>query len=596
METHFSTPCSRRLGWLAVLVFLPVWLLAAGLAQAQAPAWQTAAALGSDKSSGGAASYSVVAMAPGAAGNVYLAGVFHGTVSFGGTTLISTNADPNNPDGFVAKWNLPTNSFVWVQRLAQTGTGTNPGSNFIFPTGVAFVGTSVYVAGVVNGGAQLGPLNLPASGGGNDAFVTRLTDAGNSGTFAWARRAAGGGADYGITLGVSLAVSGTSIYVAGGFRGTLGFGSTTLIGGANGSNDSKTFVAKLTDTGPTTAFAWALTEVVPAGSGGSNAIQSLAVRGNNVYVAGRFESPTARFGATTLSQAGTGSRTSDGFVAQLTDAGSTGSYTAAQRAGGGGRDGFRTLAVTGTGVYAAGDFDPAFPLTFGSTAVPTPANGSLLAKWNPTTGNFGWVQAAPGSRGTGNEADFGALAASGPALYLAGQVRASATDLDAVLFKYTDTGTGAALNWAARSGNSGDNYAEAVALSGGRVYAFVLSTSQSMTFGSLNVPNAYYQAANPRQGRGGFLATLTDPMLTATRPAQAGPPPAVYPNPAHGAATVRWPAGSAPAPLVLLDALGRAVRRYPAPTGTETTLDVRGLPAGLYVLRHGAGSQRLVVE
>jgi len=33
-----------------------------------------------------------------------------------------------------------------------------------------------------------------------------------------------------------------------------------------------------------------------------------------------------------------------------------------------------------------------------------------------------------------------------------------------------------------------------------------------------------------------------------------------------------------------------------ATTGTEATLDLRGLPAGVYVLRCGSGSQRLVVE
>ena len=101
---------------------------------------------------------------------------------------------------------------------------------------------------------------------------------------------------------------------------------------------------------------------------------------------------------------------------------------------------------------------------------------------------------------------------------------------------------------------------------------------------------------NPTGSFVGFLASLPDPTLTATRPAWAGPPPAVFPNPAHGAATVRFPLGNAQTPLVLLDALGRTVRRYPIPTGNEATLDLRGLPTGLYVLRYGSSSQRLVVE
>jgi hypothetical protein len=37
------------------------------------------------------------------------------------------------------------------------------------------------------------------------------------------------------------------------------------------------------------------------------------------------------------------------------------------------------------------------------------------------------------------------------------------------------------------------------------------------------------------------------------------------------------------------------VRHYPAPAGRETLLDLRGLPAGIYVLRGGTFSQRLQV-
>ena len=67
-------------------------------------------------------------------------------------------------------------------------------------------------------------------------------------------------------------------------------------------------------------------------------------------------------------------------------------------------------------------------------------------------------------------------------------------------------------------------------------------------------------------------------------------------NPARNTAILRLPAGAKRRPLLLLDALGREVRRYPAPTGTEATLDLRGLPAGVYVLRSGTGSQRLAID
>lgn len=81
---------------------------------------------------------------------------------------------------------------------------------------------------------------------------------------------------------------------------------------------------------------------------------------------------------------------------------------------------------------------------------------------------------------------------------------------------------------------------------------------------------------------------------------------AVFPNPAHRAASLVLPAvpGAAQARLTLLNALGQAVRAVVIPlaaTGeTRAALDLSGVVPGLYTLRvqagaHGA-SQRLVVE
>ena len=82
----------------------------------------------------------------------------------------------------------------------------------------------------------------------------------------------------------------------------------------------------------------------------------------------------------------------------------------------------------------------------------------------------------------------------------------------------------------------------------------------------------------------------------ATKATVATPAAQFFPNPADGTATLRLPAGAPRQPLLLSDALGRLVRQYPAPAGPEAVLDLRGLPAGTYVVRCGELSQRLVVE
>ena len=90
---------------------------------------------------------------------------------------------------------------------------------------------------------------------------------------------------------------------------------------------------------------------------------------------------------------------------------------------------------------------------------------------------------------------------------------------------------------------------------------------------------------------------IYDPSIPlATAAAQAAPAAQLFPNPAHGTATLRLPAAAARLPLTLTDALGRLVRQYPAPAGLEAVLDLRGLPAGVYLVRCGELSQRLVVE
>jgi hypothetical protein len=93
-----------------------------------------------------------------------------------------------------------------------------------------------------------------------------------------------------------------------------------------------------------------------------------------------------------------------------------------------------------------------------------------------------------------------------------------------------------------------------------------------------------------------FVATLGDrtPLggATPTKPATL----ALWPNPAGTTAHLTLPAtAGATTEVVLLDALGRVVRTQHLAPGTST-LDLRGLPAGLYLVRAGALTTRLIVR
>ncbi len=70
------------------------------------------------------------------------------------------------------------------------------------------------------------------------------------------------------------------------------------------------------------------------------------------------------------------------------------------------------------------------------------------------------------------------------------------------------------------------------------------------------------------------------------------------PNPATAQVRLSWPeASAAPRPVLVLDGLGREVRRLLLPArATSAALDVAGLAPGFYVVHCGPAAARLVVE
>lgn len=556
-------------GWqMAALILL---LLAGRTALAQAPAWETAIAIGPAAGS----SVYTTATATDATGKVYITGEFSGTVSWGSTTFTSTVGR----DIFVAKWDPVAAAFVWAR---VGGTGGDD-----FATSIAVSGASIYVAGYLGGAATFGPVAFTTTGQ-TDAFVVKLTDAGSTGQFVWGKSAGGlGNSNYGQARG--LATNGSSVYLAGNFVGTVGFGTTALT--SAGSSD--VFVAKLTDAGSTGSFVWAQR----AGGLAPEYTYALAATATGVYVAGSF-GYIAGFGGDNLTASGT----DDVFVAKLTDAGATGSFTWAQRGGGPGTEAAYALAVTGNNVYVAGSFTSP-TATFGSTVLANAgAYDVFVAKILDAgaTASTVWAQQAGGP----GDDYANALIATGNSVYVAGDFRNTARfgstalpaigDGDVFAAKLVDAGPAGAFAWAAQAGAPGKNtYAYALAQSGPHVYA-VGYFEDVATFG----PRAVTGSPNATNA---FLASLTDAtgLASARMAPLAGV--AVFPSPAHGTATVLLPAlPSSTATLTILDALGRPLRTQTAATNSKANLDLTGLAPGLYAVRVAAGgstaTQRLVVE
>ena len=595
MELSYHSLAGR---WLLFL-----WLLAgpAAWAQAPAPAWQSLLTFSQNDGS----LSEVIALATNASGDTYLAGYYTGTAHFGDNTFTHANTE-----GFLAKLDHATNSFAWVQQFDTDAGGYPPGADSYC---LAVDGTTIYLSGQFRKelpGAPAGTTPLSSPG----VFVLRLTDTGTKATLNWAQPVVFGD---GPLLAPVLTSSSNGVYLTGSFfSAAITIGASTLTNSAtrNPATNSITadfYVAKLTDAGTSARVAWAQRY----GSAGNDYGAAVAVSGATVYVTGFFESPTLPLGSVVLTNADAQAKTSDVFVAKLTDEGPTAAVDWAQRAGGAYNDIANALAVSGNSLYLTGTFiGPA--AGFGSTLLATAdspgtiANDLFVAKLTDagSSGSFGWAVRA----GSGDGNDFGKqLLTSGTSVYVAGTFGGRTADfgsttltgkdpngLDQTFFvaKVLDGSTGS-FAWATSGGGGSANQLCGLALTGTNL-TIAGSIHPPASFGALLIPNSGTKTPDINYPVG-FVATLAASPLLATAAAQpAAPTP--YPNPAHGRVTVALPAGAAM--LQLLDALGRVVRTVAAPASPynlTAELDLSGVVPGVYALRPvggGAPTSRLVVN
>jgi uncharacterized repeat protein (TIGR01451 family) len=292
-------------------------------------------------------------------GDVYVAGYTYST-DLPGTTGAAQPASAGGGDGFLARL---SGDLTALRRVTYVGGG---GADYANAVALAPATGDVYVAGATSstdfpgtaGSAQ------PASGGGADAFVARLTESLDALTKATYL----GGNDSEDALALAIAPVTGDVYVAG-LTGSGNLPGT--VGGAQrwsgGTVDA--FVARLSST------LTALIQATYLGGGGSDQVSALAIHPStgDVYVAGQTGStdfPGTSGGAQSANRGNT-----DAFVARLTN-GLT-ALAGATYLGGGNFDRAAALAISPrTGeVYVAGDTQSIdFPGTSGG-AQPASAGG-----------------------------------------------------------------------------------------------------------------------------------------------------------------------------------------------------------------------------
>lgn len=170
--------------------------------------WLWATRMGGPTGPGGGAPESAKAVAVDPAGNVYAAGEFRGTVSFGGTTIALTSA--GDADGWVAKLSA-SGAWQWANRAG--------GSAIDVAEAISADGTSVFVTGTFQTSMTFPGLADPLLISGWGFFLARL-DA--TGQWSWATDASllGGG-------GKALLPDGAGGVIVGGHASAISMSGAT---------------------------------------------------------------------------------------------------------------------------------------------------------------------------------------------------------------------------------------------------------------------------------------------------------------------------------------------------------------------------------
>ncbi len=171
-------------------------------------------------------------------GNVYVSGVFSGTVDFDPGTGVANRSSMGGWDAFVVKLDFQGN-FVWVRTFGGSGEDygyaiTRSDSGFVYTAGM-FQNTVDFHPGT--------PVLNRNSAGGYDVFVHKMDEQGD---FIWVQTFGGPSNDFSYTVQTDDA---GYVYHGGYFSGTVDFdpGPGTLVQSGLGANDA--FVQKLSPSG-----------------------------------------------------------------------------------------------------------------------------------------------------------------------------------------------------------------------------------------------------------------------------------------------------------------------------------------------------------
>ena len=225
-------------------------------------------------------------------GAVYVSGDFDGSSIGSGGVTVSTVLTGSKR--FLMKFNS-VGTPQWARLIGGSETSNIHWFDVTSQNGV------VYIAGTVTGSVTLGSTTLSA-GTARDLFVSRIDP--TDGSHLWSRR-------YGSATETQLQISDTdpsgNIYLTGYFTASsLTFGNLYPLSNTGTAGTADSYVMKMNSSGTPL---WS----VRGGGSSSDTVGYGSATANGFTFSGKFESPTATFGPTTLTRVGG----SSSFVSHL---------------------------------------------------------------------------------------------------------------------------------------------------------------------------------------------------------------------------------------------------------------------------------------
>jgi hypothetical protein len=298
-------------------------------------------------------------------GDVYIAGFFTGTVTFGDTSVTTTGIE-ETLDIYIAKYDASGN-FKWVR--------TAGGQAHDEATDISAIGSGgVIITGYIEGDASFDDTTLTDVGS-TDVFVAKYDV---NGELLWVRQAGSPsflGGDFGWAIAADNA---ENCVVFASFSDTATVGDTTITD-ANGDN---VFVAKYTGDGD---FLWVRTARTATSIWSERSIATDSA--GDIFVAGAFTGTAAFDGLLVTSSGG-----ADIYAAKYSPAGNV---LWLKRAGGTGDDHGRGIATTSKGECVVSGFisDTA---DFGDTTVTSAGSWDVVVAMYDPGGAVSWVRTGEG--------------------------------------------------------------------------------------------------------------------------------------------------------------------------------------------------------